>query len=49
MTKSFINLGMNLLKMTFTLEGYTVSVYQIIIYFICVGILIYFIRKFFDM
>lgn len=48
MTKSFINLGMNLLKMSFTLEGYTISVYQIVIFFICAGILIYFIKKFFD-
>lgn|GEM_PF-6718220 len=48
MTKSFMNLGMNLLKMTFTLEGHTVSVYQIVIYFICAGVLIYFIKKIFD-
>lgn len=48
MTKSFIDLGMRLLKMTFNLEGFTVSVYQIVIYFICIGILIVFIRKIFD-
>lgn len=47
MTKSFIDLGMKLLKTRFYLEGFSISVWQILVYLALVAIFIGILRKIF--